>query len=100
MISVSNGINTFRVTVGVFNNTFKNQGFYIVENKANDENKIPDNNENEKNNSDFDFEELKEKPVSQWTKKEIIAFAKENEIDISGTKNIAEARNIIKEFID
>lgn len=46
------------------------------------------------------FKELLEKPIGQWKKAEVIEFAEANGIDISGTKNINEAKSIIKDFID
>lgn len=92
MVKITKGANTFTVTIGAFENIFKNQGFVIV----NDEN-ISDE---ENNGATVDpFIELREKPVSQWTKNEIIAFAAENNIDIHGTKNIGEARQIIIDFL-
>jgi hypothetical protein len=35
----------------------------------------------------------------QWTKAEVKEFARANGIDISGTKNVNEAKEIIKQFI-
>lgn len=46
------------------------------------------------------IEKLLEKPIGQWKKDEVIAFAAAKEIDITGTKNINEARAIIKEFLE
>ena len=46
------------------------------------------------------IEKLLEKPIGQWKKDEVIAFANAKEIDITGTKNINEAKAIIKEFLE
>lgn len=46
------------------------------------------------------FEKLLEKPIGQWKKEDVIAFAAAKEIDITGTKNINEAKAIIKEFLE
>jgi hypothetical protein len=37
--------------------------------------------------------------VSQWNKEEVKRFAALKEIDISGTKNANEAKEIIKQFL-
>jgi hypothetical protein len=54
----------------------------------------------EKTEDEIFVEEILEKPISQWNKEEIKRFAAINEIDISGTKNANEAKEIIKFFID
>ena len=46
------------------------------------------------------MEEILEKPISQWSKGEVKRFAAIKKIDISGTKNANEAKEIIKSFID
>ena len=45
------------------------------------------------------MDEVQEKPISQWNKEEVKRFAALKNIDISGTKNAGEAKNIIKEFL-
>ena len=54
----------------------------------------------EKSEDDIFVEEILEKPISQWNKEEVKRFAAIKEIDISGTKNANEAKEIIKSFID
>ena len=44
-------------------------------------------------------ENLLEKPIGSWNKIEVKKFAEIKGIDISGTKNPAEAKNVIKEFL-
>ena len=46
------------------------------------------------------IEGIIEKPLSQWNKGEIKRFAELNDIDITGTKNAGEAKDLIKEFLD
>ena len=41
-----------------------------------------------------------EKPFSQWNKEEVKTYASLKNVDISNTKNIGEARSIIKQSID
>lgn len=44
--------------------------------------------------------DVEEKPVSQWNKAEIKRYAALKGIDISGTKNAGEAKEIIVEFLE
>ena len=46
------------------------------------------------------MEEILEKPISQWNKDEVKRFAGIKEIDITGTKNANEAKEIIKSFLE
>lgn len=56
--------------------------------------------ETKKTKEEAYIEELMEKPISQWNKEEVKTYASLKNIDISNTKNIGEARNIIKQSID
>ena len=42
---------------------------------------------------------VEEKPISQWSKTEVKKYAELKRIDITGTKNVNEAKAIIKEFL-
>ena len=46
------------------------------------------------------IDEIIEKPISQWNKEEIKKFAALKDIDISGTKNATEAKELIKQFLE
>ena len=46
------------------------------------------------------LEEVEEKPLSQWSKDEVKKFAALKDIDLSGTKNINEAKALIKDFME
>lgn len=46
------------------------------------------------------FDELLKKPIGQWSKADLVSFAKANSIDLHGTKNIHEARTLVKDYID
>ncbi|MEE1301728.1 MAG: hypothetical protein UHD64_03005 [Bacteroidales bacterium] len=98
MVKITNGINVFEVTRGAFDGIYSRQGYTIfkeniasVEDAAN----IPVKTEDEK----F-LDEIIEKPISQWNKDEVKRFAALKEIDITGTKNANEAKEIIKSFIE
>lgn len=97
MVKITNFVNTFEVTQGAYDDIFKKQGFELVEDK---EDKKETVEETKKTNEESYIEELMEKPISQWNKEEVKTYASLKNIDISNTKNIGEARNIIKQSID
>ena len=97
MVKNTNFVNTFEVTQGAYDDIFKKQGFELVEEK---EDKKETVEETKKTNEEAYIEELMEKPISQWNKEEVKTYASLKNIDISNTKNIGEARNIIKQSID
>ena len=121
MVKISNGEVTQIVSRGAFDTQYKRLGFQIVEDnhtvetnkevkKAADVNKpdvqVPDNDDfyadaayDDTEDGD-DFEELLEKPISQWNKTEVKDFAAAKGIDIHGTKNANEAKEIIKKYLD
>lgn len=97
MVKITNFVNTFEVTQGAYDDIFKKQGFELVEDK---EDKKETVEETKKTNEEAYIEELMEKPISQWNKEEVKTYASLKNIDISNTKNIGEARSIIKQSID
>lgn len=98
MIKITNFVNTFEVTQGAYDDIFKKQGFKLVEGEKEDKKETVE--ETKKTNEEAYIEELMEKPISQWNKGEVKTYASLKNIDISNTKNIGEARNIIKQSID
>lgn len=99
MVKITNGVNVFEVTKGAFDGIYSRQGYRLVDEKA--EVKAPEASAApEKSEDDIFVEEILEKPISQWNKDEVKRFAAIKEIDISGTKNANEAKEIIKSFID
>lgn len=103
MVKITNGRDVFEVTEGAFEGIFVHQGFKKVDGKKEESKIILDEAEIPVVDAADEFDELEEveneKPVSQWTKAEVKEFAKANGIDISGTKNVNEAKEIIKQFI-
>lgn len=99
MVKITNGVNVFEVTRGAFDGIYSRQGYKLVDENA--EAKAPEAPAApEKSEDDIFVEEILEKPISQWNKEEVKRFAAIKEIDISGTKNANEAKEIIKSFID
>lgn len=115
MVKISNGEVTQIVSRGAFETQYKRLGFQIVgDNKATEVKKATEEKKSEAQvpDDDFDadvaddtedgddFEELLEKPISQWNKTEVKDFAAAKGIDIHGTKNANEAKEIIKKYLD
>lgn len=101
MVKITNGKDVFEVTRGAFDGIYSHQGFVVVENK---EAKVNDEDLGEnpggKTEDEMFLEEIVEKPISQWNKDEVKRFASLKEIDISGTKNANEAKDIIKQYLE
>lgn len=98
MIKITNGKNVFEVTRGAFDGIYSRQGYVIL-----DENKPAEQNDNkvpEKTDDEKFIDEIVEKPLSQWNKDEVKKFAALKGIDISGTKNAGEAKELIKQFLE
>lgn len=99
MVKITNGVNTYEVTRGAFDGIFSRQGYDIVnevvKERAEEAHRIPEKTEDE-----LFVEELREKPISQWSKEEVKHFATLNNIDIAGTKNAGEAKDVIREFLN
>lgn len=98
MVDITNLVNTYSVTKGAYEDIFKRQGFRPVEKEKEDKKETVE--ETKKTNEEAYIEELMEKPISQWNKEEVKTYASLKNVDISNTKNIGEARNIIKQSID
>ena len=99
MVKITNGKDVFEVTRGAFDGIYSRQGYTIVDEKKADANngttKPPKKTEDEK----F-LEEIVQKPISQWSNAEVKRFASLKGIDITGTKNAAEAKEIINKFLE
>lgn len=101
MVKITNGVNVFEVTRGAFDGIYSHQGYTIMNEKAvkdaktHEAPKAPEKTEDE-----IFVEEILEKPISQWNKDEVKRFAGIKEIDITGTRNANEAKEIIKSFLE
>lgn len=118
MVDITNGIHVMRVTKGAYEGIYKHQGYTLMNDNASgsrmhqnvdgvsDEgNSIAEVEtspaiENESSVKVFEMPELLEKPIGQWTKDEVKEFASANDISLSGTKNVTEAKERIKAAID
>ena len=99
MIKITNGVNVFEVTRGAFDGIYSRQGYAIV-NEDNVSHDVENVNVPEKTEDEKFIDEIIEKPISQWSKEEVKRFAVLKKVDITGTKNVNEAKEIIKDFIE
>lgn len=95
MVKITNGINVIEVTNGAFETVYKGQGYHkVVEQQAVVSAPVKDEGQDA---GEVDrITELEEKPVSQWSKAEVKEYAEAKGIDLSGTKNVNEAKDRIK----
>lgn len=97
MVKITNGVNVFEVTKGAYDGIYSHQGYHLLEeHEGNNEIVEP---AVEKTDDEIFADELVEKPISQWSKEEVKRFASIKNINISGTKNANEAKEIIKSAI-
>lgn len=100
MVKITNGIDTFEVPTGAYKNTFKKLGYNLVSEPKEATTTPPDASGAKVEEGQVDeFAELMEKPIAQWNKHEVKAFATAKGIDLAGTKTIDEAKERIKESI-
>lgn len=99
MVKITNGTNVFEVTHGAYESIYKKQGYVRVDEKVETVQKPEVPQEPEVNEDDLFVEELLEKPIGNWKGQEVKRFAEIKGIDISGTKNANEAKEIIKAFL-
>ena len=117
MVKISNGLDTMTVTKGAYEGIYKFQGYSLVHDYATTTTVKPveadvtdDNNyivndmtevaDDQEETGEEVKVELKEKPISQWSKDELKEFAEANGISLEGIKSTKEVRDIIKKFID
>ena len=94
MIVITDGVNTYKVSRGAFDGIFSRQGFSEVANKE-----VKETEEAEPSDDEAFMKELEEKPIAQWNKDEVKKYAEFKGIDISGTRNVGEAKERIKEVM-
>lgn len=101
MVRITNGENIYEVTRGAFDGIYSHQGYTIIDDAKRTANQAIITHEKDEKNDDEKFiDELLEKPISQWNKIEVKKFAELKHINIAGTKNANDAKEIIKEFLD
>lgn len=101
MVTIKNGDNIHVVTEGAYKEIFSRLGYEIVSDKEEVSIETPiDVDDNTMSEEEMEFIlGVEEKPISQWSKTEVKKYAELKRIDITGTKNVNEAKAIIKEFL-
>lgn len=105
MIKITNGREVFDIPKGAFPQ-FATQGYHIVEENGKKISKASNSKEKEaKEIIDPEVEtpqeilDLEEKPIGQWSKDEVKMYAEFRGIDLHGTKNANEAKELIKQYL-
>lgn len=101
MVTIKNGNNIHVVTEGAYKEIFSKLGYEIISGKEEVSIETPiDVDDNAMSEEDMEFIlGVEEKPISQWSKTEVKKYAELKRIDIIGTKNVNEAKAIIKEYL-
>lgn len=108
MVKITDGKNVFEVTQGAYTGIYKRQGYRLLDcenERSDDAPEMTDDDVDTDTESDVNLDEvfcyeMLEKPIAQWSNKEIKKFAMIKGIDISNTKSANEAREIIKSFVN
>lgn len=97
MVKVTNGVDTFEVTMGAYKDIFASQGYKLITEAE----VVPQMSSGEpsKTEEELFLEEIVEKPVSEWTKDELKKFADLNEISLDGIHSVNDVREVIKNYI-
>lgn len=98
MVKITNGINVYEVTSGAYDTIYKHQGYQVVSDNA-DMSVFGDNAGDQRDADDIFVDEIKKKPISQWSKEEVKHYAGVKGIDLSGTRSINDAKELIKRQI-
>lgn len=101
MVTIKNGDNIHVVTEGAYKEIFSRLGYEVISSKEEVSIETPiDVDDNTMSEEDMDFIlGIEEKPISQWSKTDVKKYAELKHINITGTKNVNEAKMIIKEFL-
>lgn len=97
MVKITNGVNLIEVSKGAFENIYKAQGYYIPKDSKKP---LKEHTEPIKDVKKEVVDDITKKPLSKWTKDEVKKYANDYNIDISNTKNVNEAKDIISEYLE
>lgn len=97
MVKITNGLNTYEVTRGAYLSVYAHQGYKLVADAPAQAEAVAPTADNA---DDAFIEALLEKPISQWSKGDVKRYATITGVDISGTKNVNEAKELIKEHLE
>lgn len=90
MIQITDGVHQFTVSEGAFENAFKQQGYQVLK---------PESPEDSiKSEPEKQVDPLDEKPVSQWTKRELKSYCDKYGIDLEGVTSTDEVRKRVLSY--
>ena len=98
MITITNGVNVIEVTNGAYSGIFAKQGYRPVE-SANKPAQPATEPEKAKSEA-LTIEQIEEKPISQWSGKEIKAYADAKGIEIPSGLKVPQQREFVKNEIE
>lgn len=99
MLKITDGVHTIEVPTGAYEGIFKRQGYRVVSDGDSAVATNGDSHDGGDNGDDVFVSSMHEKPLSQWSKEEVKRYAAINGINIAGTKNPTEAKQLIKIFM-
>lgn len=106
MVKITNGVNVFEVSKGAYEGIYKHQGYVLYGTKKVAKKieevvaEIPAEEPAEEVTGEESQEPFGGKPLSQWSKAEVKEYAEQNGIDLQGTKNVNDAKDRIKAFME
>lgn len=100
MVKITNGVNVFEVASGAYESIYRHQGYQVVGEKKEQDFGAEPSKTNTKTADEIFVEELQEKPISQWNKDEVKRYAAVKGIALAGTKNVNEAKEVIKKAME
>ena len=80
--------------------SYKNLGFYPADEFEEELEEETQGSDDKMTEEEIFVEEISKKPIASWNKEEVKRYASIYEIDLTGTKTINEAKDIIKAFMD
>lgn len=97
MVKITNGVKVFEVTSGAYESIYRHQGFQVIGEK--EKGFVADDTGKQTADEMF-IAELQEKPISQWNRDEVKRYAAARGINLSGTKSVNEAKEVIKKAME
>ena len=100
LVKITDGVKNIEVTEGAYKGIYKNLGFHPISEEKKVDKKEEDDTPPELTEDEIFVNELMEKPISEWTNAEVKRFAELKDVDISGTKNAGQAKEIISNWLE
>lgn len=100
-VKITNGAQIFRVSQGSYNNFYKHQGYIIVDEERERQDKFEEQmNEEEGETNDGELELLASTPLSELNRSQLKKYAAFLGVDLTGVTSVKEARERVKAKLD